>query len=64
MTVKSVIYTVNAMSLYFKNVFSDPGLSSNPCPPIITDDPGFTLFTQDQWYGDSVLAGYVFAGYE
>ncbi|KAJ6153684.1 hypothetical protein N7470_006643 [Penicillium chermesinum] len=46
-TVKSVIYTLNAMSMYFKNVFSHPGLDDNPCLPIITDDPGFALFTQD-----------------
>ncbi|KAJ6032574.1 hypothetical protein N7540_003306 [Penicillium herquei] len=63
-TIKSVIYTMNAMSMAFKNVNSDPGLATNPCLPIITDDPGYALMTQDAWYGDNVLMGYDSAAYK
>jgi hypothetical protein len=57
-TIKSVIYTVNAMKMQFTNVFSYDGIGDNPCTPYITDDAGFALFTNDQWYADHVLAGY------
>lgn len=50
-----VTYTRNAMSMDFKNIpINDDGLDSNPCLPIVTDDPGFALLNNDPWYGGTI----------
>ncbi|OJJ94920.1 hypothetical protein ASPACDRAFT_48368 [Aspergillus aculeatus ATCC 16872] len=46
----STIYTLNGLVMEFTNV-QGYSMSDNPClPVVITDDPGFALFTNDPWY--------------
>ncbi|KAI4721608.1 glycoside hydrolase [Aureobasidium sp. EXF-10727] len=57
--INHITYTVNAMTMLFTNMppTNDDGLANNPCLPIITDDIGFALFTNDPWYGSSLGRG-------
>ncbi|GAB7351190.1 hypothetical protein MBLNU459_g1634t2 [Dothideomycetes sp. NU459] len=57
--VNHITYTVKAMTMVFANMppTNDDGLAANPCLPIITDDIGFALFTNDPWYGSSLGRG-------
>ena len=60
--IKSILYTVGAFSMRFANIPNDE-LSSNPCLPEITNDPGWALLTNDKWYGANILAGHDSATY-